>query len=1562
MNQPYASYLTLEVNGQQVQALLDSGNLWKNVISEDFYKHSKLGPLVPCRSAKVGTAKKGADMTALGTVEMELSLPTGHTCRTDAVVIKGLSMDLNLSGPFMRSQGWDQIHSRGMLRVNGCDVPLTGKSPAWPCAYVNRKTLIPGRSFTKIPLRFDFGRNEPRKSGLYVLRGSNRFMDTTDLHPGVQALVQYETGQEEVTAAVLNSLDQPVTLDMGTFYGHAEPASRDDDDDPAAVWVVTLHEETEKPLSRKEKRAKYIREFVAQARENAERKRKGEEEVPDQSWDEDKKREWLTTYFKLRQKPCIQGEPGHLRAAQDLLLKFFGFFSFDGSFGETHLMEHRIITEDVPPIKCKYRPVNPALEPDLRKQLDEWLKHDVIEPSESPWSSNLVAAKKKGGRLRWCIDWRALNKVTKKDSFPMPSITDNLTRLAGSTIFSSVDMTGAFHSIPLAKEDREKTAFSTPFGLFQNKRLGFGLTNGPSAYCRLVEMILREIPPSMAVGFLDDAVIHSTTFAEHLHHLDKTLATYQRAGLRLSPSKCQFFCSEVEYLGHLISAEGVRPTEGHVRAILDWPMPTFKTEARGFLGAAGYYSSHIKDYAKLAAPWFGVIGKTTPEEEKKKLTITPDMEESFKAIKRALTSYPVLGFPYFKGPKAGQFILDTDFSASQIAGILSQNQQGTEVVIAYGSKKLNSSQKNYPSTKGELFAGIHFMDKYRYYLQFGQKFLWRTDNKALRSVHTMKPPSSIIMRWLETLADFDFEVQHRAGKKHRNADAVSRFAAAAEEADEEEPQIATMVRQGKLLPLEKPDLYKAQREDPVINRVIQWIEQGKGPEGQAQQQLGGRLKFYAGALPKLSMGLDGLLYFATTHPLYRRPRQLLVLPNNLLRMALEAAHDQGGHMGINTTTNRIKHVVHYPGLTKEVATYVATCTSCQAKGRQEPPQRHTLVPTASGFPFQRIHIDFVGPMTPGKLTGAKWLLTIKDVFSKWVEAVPLKQATAEAAARALEDTIFCRFGYPEQIHSDQGSQFTSRLFQEVCSYLNIRKTTTPPYHPCSNGQVERVHRDLAKMLRALCHHDDGDWEELLPQALLALRTAVNRTTGLAPFQVVFGRDVSSPLELIFGHPNGLITTDGSDARHYVRKLQERVEETQAFVLKNISEAVRRQRRSYNKEKKLFLPGTKVWVFTPPIADGKPNKLKHMFTGPWTVCASPDNTEVFVRVAPDPSWNPEGCSKIVPIDRLKLYKGTEHRPPSYSQEPENPADDCAEFIPLDNHRTNSQELDSDTESDDDDFHGFGGGGGGHGGDDDDGNGGNDGGGGAGGAGGGDQDNGHQALPDPQEGEPPPADPPPAPPPAPPPPQPPAELPPEEAPPPPEQQDMAQAQGPPVQPQQQPPPQLQFQEMPPRHNLQQHQVWDEATGEWRPSPGRAQARARSPPSTPRGGARPKTHHRPDKPRRRQEGQGQLLDQPFQPQHRLARTPPPQAPQDSLQRSAERMARRFQQAADEIRRQDPQQATPPHLRGDLVPWQDRPLSRRDQRQEDARIFRESRPRRDRRQPERLQDFDMDTLSSDS
>jgi hypothetical protein len=258
----------------------------------------------------------------------------------------------------------------------------------------------------------------------------------------------------------------------------------------------------------------------------------------------------------LKHDDSALSTPQEVEVAYQLLLDHIDVFSADGEFGHTSLIKHSIHTGAIVPVKSRNRPISPTMIDDLKNQVNEWLRHGVIEPSTSPWSSALVAAKKKNGKTRWCVDYRALNEATTKDAYPMPLIEENLVQLSKSRIFSSVDGSGAFHVVDLDDDAKPKTAFSTPWGLYQFKRMPFGLCNAPATYSRLMHIVLRQIPTEQALSYLDDTLVHSVDFPQHCENLRRVLVAHREAGLKLQPSKCHFFLKEVEYLGHMVSEQG----------------------------------------------------------------------------------------------------------------------------------------------------------------------------------------------------------------------------------------------------------------------------------------------------------------------------------------------------------------------------------------------------------------------------------------------------------------------------------------------------------------------------------------------------------------------------------------------------------------------------------------------------------------------------------------------------------------------------------------------------------------------------------------------------------------------------------------------------------------------------------------------------------------------------------------------------------------------------------------------------------------------------------------------
>ena len=395
----------------------------------------------------------------------------------------------------------------------------------------------------------------------------------------------------------------------------------------------------------------------------------------------------------------------------------------------------------------------------------------MIEPSKSPWACGVVMAKKKGGQLRFCCDFRYLNAVTIKDAYPIPRIDESLSKLGDAKFFTTLDLGSAFWQVPLRKQDREKTGFECELGLFQWKRMPFGLCNATATFQRLMAQALTSVTKkygNLIMCYVDDVVIATPTLEDHIERLEEVFSCMKQAGLKCKPSKCEILRDSIKYLGRLVDKHGVRPDPEAVEAVLTWKAPKTDTQLMSFLGFANYYREFIKGYADKIYPMQRLM-----RNKGKKFTWTDEAQVSFENIKRELCEAPVLGMPTEKG----MFVLDTDASVVAISGILHQQQEwnGRTVLrpIAYGSKVLSDTEMKYGAPKAEMFAVITFVEKYRAYLG-SAPFKLRVDNRALAWLKTYSMDQSYIGRWIVRLDGYHMIIEHRTRDKHQNADSLSK--------------------------------------------------------------------------------------------------------------------------------------------------------------------------------------------------------------------------------------------------------------------------------------------------------------------------------------------------------------------------------------------------------------------------------------------------------------------------------------------------------------------------------------------------------------------------------------------------------------------------------------------------------------------------------------------------------------------------------------------------------------------------------------------------------------------
>ena len=861
-----------------------------------------------------------------------------------------------------------------------------------------------------------------------------------------------------------------------------------------------------------------------------------------------------------------------------LLLEYADVFAESSvELGRTSLIKHSIDTGNEHPIRQPCRRVPPARREQCRDLIKDMLQKNIIQPSSSPWASPVVLVGKKDGSLRFCVDYRKLNAITRKDAYPLPRVDDSLEALSGSRWFSTLDLLSGYWQVEIDEKDRPKTAFTTGDGLFEFRVMPFGLCNAPAVFQRLMDLVLSGIRWEHCLVYIDDIIIMGKTFKDHLQNLRIVLERLRSAGLRLKPEKCSLFRDQVVFLGHVITRHGIGTDPDKTVTVKNWIVPTSTREVQRFLGLVGYYRRYIQDFSMIAKPLYRLT------ERGRAFEWTNECDAAFQELKKRLISAPVLVFPNFNKP----FLLDTDGSETGVGAVLSQlSDDGQECVVAYGSRTLSKAERKYNVTRKELLAVVTFVKHFRPYL-LGRHFVLRTDHSALQWIYSMKEPEGQLARWLEQLQEYDFEVVHRKGRNHLNADALSRVQGPTQKDSAGVFAVTPVAGNLQLL----------QQRDENIAPIIQAISSGKtltskDAEGKPREfnqfiQQWDQLVVENGILYRRYESSDGNTYLQAVAP--REIREEIVQQLH--------AGAFGAHLGENKTLSRLKERFYWPGHSDDVIKWCKTCATCAARKNPSRRGRAPLQNVAAGYPMQIVAVDIVGPISPST-TGNTYILVASDYFTKWVEAYAIPNQEAVTVATKLVDEFFCRFSVPEQLHSDQGRQFESGVIQEVCRLLGIYKSRTTPYHPQSDGLVERFNRTLISMLATTVHNNPTDWELNLKKVCMAYNTSVHSSTGFSPFYLMFGRQAKLPIDIVYGSA----PTEPELHHQYAKKLKQSLERAYSMARKHVGTAVERAKEAYNRKVHgaSFEVGDLVWLNNPVVPRGVARKLHCPWSGPFKV--------------------------------------------------------------------------------------------------------------------------------------------------------------------------------------------------------------------------------------------------------------------------------------------------------------------------------------------------------------------------
>ncbi|KAG7588690.1 Reverse transcriptase domain [Arabidopsis suecica] len=804
-------------------------------------------------------------------------------------------------------------------------------------------------------------------------------------------------------------------------------------------------------------------------------------------------------------------------------------------------IEHQI--DFVPGASLPNRPAyrtNPVETKELEKRVTELMERGHIRESMSPCAVPVLLVPKKDGSWRMCVDCRAINNITVKYRHPIPRLDDMLDELHGSSIFSKVDLKSGYHQIRMKEGDEWKTAFKTKQGLYEWLVMPFGLTNAPSTFMRLMNHVLRAYIGHFVVVYFDDILVYSKSLEEHVDHLKMVLEVLRKEKLYANLKKCTFGTDNLVFLGFIVSTDGVKVDEEKVKAIREWPSPKSVGEVRSFHGLAGFYRRFVKDFSTLAAPLTEVIKKNVGFKWEQA------QEDAFQALKEKLTNAPVLSLPDF----IKTFEIECDASGVGIGAVLMQDKKP----IAYFSEKLGGATLNYPTYDKELYALVRALQTWQHYL-WPKEFVIHTDHESLKHLKGQQKLNKRHARWVEFIETFPYVIKYKKGKDNVVADALSRRYVLLSSLD------------AKLLGFEHiKSLYA---NDSDFEKIYSSCE-----------------KFAFGKYYRH----DGFLFYDNR----------LCIPNSSLReLFVREAHGGGlmGHFGVSKTLKVMQDHFHWPHMKRDVERMCERCPTCkQAKAKSQPHGLYTPLPVPS-HPWNDISMDFVVGL-PRTRTGKDSIFVVVDRFSKMAHFIPChKTDDAMHIANLFFKEIVRLHGMPKTIVSDRDTKFLSYFWKTLWSKLGTKLLFSTTCHPQTDGQTEVVNRTLSTLLRALIKKNLKTWEDCLPHVEFAYNHSMHSASKFSPFQIVYGFNPTTPLDLMPLPLNERVSLDGKKKAELVQQIHEQAK-------KNIEEKTKQYTKQANKSRKelIFNEGDLVWIHLRKERFPKERKSKLMprIDGPFKV--------------------------------------------------------------------------------------------------------------------------------------------------------------------------------------------------------------------------------------------------------------------------------------------------------------------------------------------------------------------------
>lgn len=835
--------------------------------------------------------------------------------------------------------------------------------------------------------------------------------------------------------------------------------------------------------------------------------------------------------------------------------------------------DHEIkIQEGKQPKKEPLRPMSAEKAEYIRKYVDDGLRKGHIRESDSPAGYPLHIVPK-GNDYRVCVDYRGLNEITVKNSYPLPLIHELQDRLQGAQWFTAFDIPGAYNRIRIKAGEEWKTAFRTRFGLYEYLVMPFGLTNAPATFQAYINNVLRKYLDVFVVVYLDDILVYSKTFEEHVQHVRKVLQALEDADLRIKPEKTEFHKQEVKFLGYIVSREGLKMDQKKIEAITSWPKPTTVKEVQSFLGFANFYRQFIQGYSAVTAP----LTQMTKKDQQ--FQWTAEAEQAFQELKTRFSTEPILVI--FDPTKKAT--VETDASDKAIGACLSQpDDKGKLRPVAYLSRKMTPPELNYEIHDKELLAIVEAFRHWRIYLE-GQAHEVEviTDHKNLTKLTTIKVLTPRQTRWYQDLATFKMKIHYRKGSENARADAMSRRQDYMKGSKPQEFQLLKQNADGTL----------------QINKIA-----ATSLVDMATLPTEIRKALVQDSLPK-TIGKD-----PDAHPEFEWKEGLLqfegrtYVPTAVRERVLQAYHDGPvrGHPGIAKMVQTMQTRFWFPRMRQAIEEYVRKCTICrQMKHDRHQPYGKLQALKIPDQPWQSVAMDFVVKLPPSHdpVTQEPYdsILVVTDRFTKFGRFIPYRETwTAEQLARVFMKEVVANHGIPQQLISDRDKLFTSNFWTELMKILGVQHKLSTAYHPQTDGQTERLNQVLEQYLRCYVNNCQDNWVSLLPVAQVAYNQSPTTTTGTSPFYANFGfepKDVEGTVGVASDNP--AVTWRASE----MRQLHENLRLDLTFQRQQMVKHANRKRLGGPTLKE----GDKVYLLRRNIKSRKPSKkLDAVKLGPFRI--------------------------------------------------------------------------------------------------------------------------------------------------------------------------------------------------------------------------------------------------------------------------------------------------------------------------------------------------------------------------